>query len=92
MANIKMAYIMFDETIKRVVQNFKLEGVVVQFDLLHLYVRRLVFDFSHRYLTIQDYIDYSLHDIEAKTVLDNTVKHLKEIDFQFRFYFNELWC
>jgi hypothetical protein len=92
MANINVSYMMFEETIQRVVQHFNLKGKVVSFDILHLYVKRVCFDFNHHYLNITDYIDFSYSNIDKKTVLYTTVEHLKEIEFQFHYYFNPLWC
>lgn len=92
MANIDMCYLMFEETIKRVVDHFKLEGKVYRDQLFHLYVMRITFVFTHKYLSIHDMIDYPPHEINKKTVLDDTVKHLMEIEFQFRYYFNAIWC
>lgn len=92
MATLEIAYLMFEETIKRVVEYFKLDGKVYRDQLFHLYVIRITFVFTHKYLSIHDMVDYPPHEVDKKTILGNTVKHLLEIDFQFRYYFNPLWC
>ena len=92
MANVDMCYLRFDETIKRAVDYFKLEGKVYKDNLFHLYLMRITFVFTHKYLSIHDKIDYYPYQINKEIVLNDTVKHLKEIDFQFRYYFNPLWC
>ncbi len=71
--------------------SFQLEGVVIKFDVPAYAVMRVGFDFSHQYLSIQDYHNYEWADIDPKNVLDQTVKHLRDIKVQFYAYFNAIW-
>lgn len=92
MASIEYSYMLFDETVKRCVEYLNLDGRIYKDDLLHLYIIRITFVFNYRYLIIHDLVDYVPNEIYKKTVLDNTVQHLKEIKFQFNAYFNDIWC
>ncbi len=82
---------MFYETIKPCIEYFKINGKVNKIDRFDLAAIQISFEFFYKYLTIFDHIYYEVFDVNKKTILENTVKHIKEISYQFRFYFEGIW-
>ena len=92
MATLQMIYMKFDETMETFVNHLGLDGKVYHDNLHHLYVKRIAFHFKHRYLTILDNHDYQMDELDPKTIIENSAKHLMEIRNQFNYYFNAIWC
>jgi uncharacterized protein YuzE len=91
MATVNSAYLMFENTMKQVIDAWEMEGrVSVHYDFCH-YLIGILFVFTHRYLSIKDIINYN-PDTDKKEILDSTVRHLREIKMQFYAYFNAIWC
>ena len=92
MASIECSYIMFEQTIKQVIDYWKMDGKVIKHDDFRYDRIVLFFNFTHKYLSINDMITFDPWDYDRKSILDDTVRHLKEIKSQFNYYFNAIWC
>lgn len=90
MASIDCSYMMFEETFKKVVDHWKLDGQVTKHNDFRNYLIGILFRFQDRYLSINDVINFC-PDTPRKEILDITVKHIKEIKTQFYAYFNAIW-
>ena len=91
MATIQSAYVQFENTIKQVVDYWEMDGKVTKHDDFRNYLIGILFIFRHRYLSIKDVINFD-PQTDRKIILDETVKHIKEIKTQFYAYFNAIWC
>lgn len=91
MATVNMAYIMFDNTIKQVINHWGMDGEITKHDDFRNYLIHILFTFRHRYLSVNDTIAFAPNQ-DRKNILDDVVGHIKEIKNQFYYYFNDLWC
>lgn len=83
----------FDETIKGCIKFFGLEGKVIHQNNYREYSIDVVYLFAHRYLQVHDSVSYEMGTgVSRASILNRTVRHLDSIRFQFKAYFNELWC
>lgn len=91
MANIFSAYAMFDQTMGKVVGHLNLNGRVIKETDYMLNRLVVAFSFADRYLTVCDFKWYEMFDLHQEKVLYDAVRHLKDIQYQFRFYFEGIW-
>jgi len=91
MATVDSAYIQFENTMKQVVDYWKMDGKVTLHQDFRMYLIGTLFVFHHDYLTIKDVINY-VPDTDKKEILDATVRHVKDIKTQFYAYFHAIWC
>jgi len=83
----------FDDLTKEYVKYFKLDGEVIRYDDFMNININIIFKFWCKYLSINDIkVIYGYEYPDISYIFDFTVKHLKDIKFQFEDYFNELWC
>lgn len=91
MATLDIAFKFFEETFKRVIEHFNMKGTCQLMTIPHIYKTVIIYKFKFSYLTISDEIYYDCED-RQKYIMDETLKHLADINFQLKYYFNELWC
>lgn len=91
MAGIDSCFNAFDTLMQAEVKNLGLDGGVTKHtDYLRARIL-ILYRFVCRYLTICDMVDYDWHDLNKNTVLMATFRHLRDIEYQFRFYFEGIW-
>lgn len=91
MATIDSCFSAFDRVMKQCVDHVGLRGhIFKEID----YPRDklvIVFSIGFRYLSVQDCIYYEMFELDKKIVLEAAVKHLKDLKYQFDFYFEGIW-
>lgn len=91
MATPQTMWVSFESVQKSVVDHFKLNGYVIkEYDCPRDRVL-LFYHFDHNYLKIRDYVCYERYDLNETKVFDDMVKLIKDIEYQFRFYFGGVW-
>ena len=92
MAKIESVYMSFDKIMGDFITLYGLTGWVIKENDYMRDKLMIAFKFTYRYLKIYDFVWYEMTDLNKLTVIDDCIKHLREIEFQFKFYFNEVWC
>jgi len=83
----------FDEYINHLIVNLKMEGEIKQHKDFCNYLIHFDFKFRHKYLSTHDILSVGEEYIlNPKKIMDDIISFIKEIKFQFDYYFNELWC
>lgn len=91
MANLLSAFINFENTISDIVAHLEMEGNVIKHDDFRNKVVYIFFRFRDQYLSVEDVIGFDV-PVAIDNVFNDTIKHIKEIKFQFYAYFNAIWC
>ncbi len=80
----------FDEIAKYYINKFQLKGRVLQHFRAEYYETWIAFDFNKRYLKVLDIKKYERH-LDPYIILKETYEYLKDLEYQFRFYFEGIW-
>jgi hypothetical protein len=91
MATTNAAYVMFEETMKRVIEHLEMDGKASIHHDFRNYLIGVLLRFNHKYLCVKDIINF-VPTTERKIIMDETVKHIREIKKQFHAYFHAIWC
>ncbi len=91
MATANTAYAMFEGNINQVIEHWEMDGKVTKHDDYRNRIIGVLFKFRHRYLHVRDVLAFDV-EVPRKNILDDTVRHIKEIKDQFNYYFNAIWC
>lgn len=93
MEKYNVFYLYFDDVFNQyATKKLKLIGKVKKFHNYNENLLEILFSFSNSYLNINDIDCYSQCDsLSEIRIAAKTQKKLKEIEYQFRFYFNGIW-
>jgi hypothetical protein len=91
MATLPTALAMFEQTMESCVNAFGMNGKIQKFNDVRNYDIIVVFTFKECYLSVNDYVKFPVMEFQPYDFLDDIIQHLKDIKYQFNFYFNGIW-